>query len=126
LEAGTLQAQPQDESLFLHPAPKIFKEDCQIEWRHAAKRVYNFIRGLSPYPTAWTFLDGEVVKIYASQIGPFTEEEEPGTIRVTDGKLEVACADRWLEILSLQLSGRRRLATSDFLKGYKGTLNTFS
>ena len=111
---------------FLHPAPKIFKEDCKIEWRHSARRVYNFIRGLSPYPTAWTLLEGEPVKIYSSHLGAPTEEEDPGTIRVDSGKLEVACADRWLEILSLQVSGRKRLATPDFLKGYKGKLEAFS
>ncbi|MEM6629031.1 MAG: methionyl-tRNA formyltransferase [Bacteroidota bacterium] len=127
IESGTLQAFPQDDSLFLHPAPKIFKEDCRIDWRQSAPKVYHFIRGLSPYPTAWTELEGSSVKIFAAELGNWLEDDpEPGTIRVDKDGLYVACADRWLQILSLQIPGKKRMETADFLRGHKGELTQFS
>jgi methionyl-tRNA formyltransferase len=126
----TIEALPQEELLesgtILKPAPKIFKETCRVDWEKTAMETYNFIRGLSPYPAAWTELqypgDEEVLrfKLFASEM---IEEEPhellPGTIK-TDNKtyLWVAVKDGFLQLTDIQLSGKKRLKTDDFLNGY--------
>lgn len=128
LAAGRLTPQPQDESKFQHKAPKIFKEDCRIDWQQPAERVYNHIRGLSPYPGAWTTYLAATVKLFATQIAEPLEAVAPGTIRVDRDELRlwVAAQDRWLEVLTIQMPGKKRLATADFLRGYKDTLTRFA
>ena len=118
-----------DSSLFtlhssLMPAPKIFKETCEIDWMKPAKQVYDFIRGLSPVPGAWTTLvapDGKetVLKIYKSRK---TDKAEQGCgVISTDGKaLYISAADALLEIVELQLAGKKRMLSRDFLNGMKG------
>ncbi len=121
-----LKPQPQDDSLFLHPAPKIFKEDCRIDWGQSAAKLYNFIRGLSPYPTAWTRMGDKQVKIFSAQLGPILDGEDiPGTLQISEDSLSVACIDRWLKITSLQMEGRKRMEASDFLRGQKEGLGRF-
>ena len=114
----------QDHSQFKHPAPKIFKEHCRIDWTKPAKALYNFIRGLSPYPAAWTTLSGKMLKVYHSEIGSACEEPV-GTMKVdtTNRQLLIATADRWLAIKELQLEGKKRMPVKDFLSGYKGSLD---
>lgn len=109
----------------LHPAPKIFKETCRINWEQPAKTVYDFIRGLSPYPAAWTELcypDGAsvIVKIYKTEKLLQTHSFPIGTI-MSDGKsyFRVAVKDGFLNIDSLQLAGKKRLSVVDFLCGFK-------
>lgn len=107
----------------LRPAPKIFKETCRIDWQASTKRVYDFIRGLSPYPAAWTELtnDGKtsVLKIYASAKEFCPPTEEVGTI-VTDGKtfLKVAQADGYQQLKTIQLAGKKRMDIEEFLRGF--------
>ena len=103
----------------LKPAPKIFKETCQINWDQPAKKVYDFVRGLSPYPCAWTKLsDGNTLKIIESQkTAQATDGRRPGEIREQKGRLFIACADQWLEIGQLQLSGKKRMDARSFLNG---------
>ena len=108
----------------LKPAPKIFHDTCRIDWAQPARRVYDFIRGLSPYPAAWTTLhDGDKVvdmKIFETEIVEGKPASaDAGTIQ-TDEKeqLLVACADAWLAVKTLQISGKKRMATPDFLRGY--------
>ena len=108
----------------LRPAPKIFKETCRIDWNQPVKRVYDFIRGLSPYPAAWSELvnpEGEavVVKIFESEKLPKVHTLAPGSI-VTDGKnfLRVAVPDGFVNVLSLQLPGKKRLKTDELLRGF--------
>ena len=125
---GTAEAIPQEQMITeeLRPAPKIFKDTCRIEWGRPAKRVYNFIRGLSPYPAAWTSLvspDGVemVVKIYEAAIVPAPKKGIPyGTIE-TDGKhyIYVYTADGALSLRTLQLAGKKRMAVEDFLRGFR-------
>lgn len=125
---GTAEAIPQEQMITeeLRPAPKIFKDTCRIVWGRPAKRVYNFIRGLSPYPAAWTSLvspDGVemVVKIYEAAIVPAPKKGIPyGTIE-TDGKhyIYVYTADGALSLLTLQLAGKKRMAVEDFLRGFR-------
>ncbi len=125
---GTAEAIPQEQMITeeLRPAPKIFKDTCRIEWGRPAKRVYDFIRGLSPYPAAWTSLvspDGVemVVKIYEAAIVPAPHKGIPyGTIE-TDGKhyIYVYTADGALSLRTLQLAGKKRMAVEDFLRGFR-------
>ncbi|GCB37440.1 methionyl-tRNA formyltransferase [Bacteroides faecalis] len=124
---GTVKSIPQEEMAVageLRPAPKIFKETCRIDWNQPVKKVYDFIRGLSPYPAAWTELinsEGEAVimKVFESEKIHETHDLTPGTI-VTDGKkyIKVAVPDGFVSILSLQLPGKKRLKTDEFLRGF--------
>ncbi len=124
------QIQPQDQSTLvknieiLKPAPKIFKEDCLIDWNNDARSLHNFIRGLSPYPTAYSTLlspSGESfqMKIFKATPEISTEQLHPGTI-VTDGKqtMKVACVDGFIRLLEVQQSGKKRMPVSDFLRGF--------
>lgn len=109
----------------LHPAPKIFKETCLICWDKPAKTVYDFIRGLSPYPGAWTTLHKEQkateLKVYkTAKTGKPIGDAKPGDIETTKKALYIACADEWLEIVSLQLAGKKRMEASAFINGNKG------
>ena len=124
---GSAEATPQEQMLpdeELRPAPKIFKDTCRIEWQRPAKQVYDFIRGLSPYPAAWTTLvtpDNEeiVLKIYEAEKLDCAAKSYPcGTID-TDGKsyLHVYAADGGLSIRVLQLAGKKRMGVEDFLRG---------
>ena len=109
----------------LKPAPKIFKEDCRIDWSWEGERIVNFVRGLSPYPAAWTamYLDGEEkgsAKIFHVTFTPKEHNEPTGTIRTdAKGTLEVACADGWILIHELQVAGKRRMAARDLLLGFR-------
>ena len=111
----------------LHAAPKIFKETCQINWDQSAKRVYDFVRGLSPYPGAWTTLvspDGKetVLKIFKTSRTSL-RQGEPRMTAVTDRKPCIRCADELLMIEELQLSGKKRMSGRDFLNGIKNFEN---
>ncbi|MFO7934155.1 MAG: methionyl-tRNA formyltransferase [Bacteroidales bacterium] len=127
LAAGDLRPQPQEkfmsENEVLKKAPRIHKEDCLIRWDRPAEQVYNLIRGLSPHPGAFTHLvreNGEkvVLKIFTSHPEPQDHGEEPGTF-ATDRKrfLKVAVADGYLQILSLQQEGKKRMGIREFLAG---------
>ena len=126
---GRIETIPQD-NLFsnpsdLRPAPKLFKDTCRINWQQPAKTIYNFIRGLSPYPAAWTALempDGtcQSLKIYETTIVPRTNDMKAGTIN-TDLKtfLDIAAEDNCIRLLSIQLAGKKRLNIKEFLQGIK-------
>ncbi len=115
------------DGLAIKPAPKIFKETCEIDWTKPAKQVYDFIRGLSPVPGAWTTLiapDGKetVLKIYKARKTDRLGQGS-GTIS-TDGKaLYISAGDAQLEIIELQLAGKKRMLARDFLNGIKGIEN---
>ena len=106
----------------LRPAPKLFRENTQIDWNASARYIHDFVRGLSPYPAAWTNLvmpDGtaQVLKIFDSRVGEGTLE--PGEL-MTDGKssLLVGTGDGVISIRSLQLAGKKRMPVEDFLRGH--------
>ncbi|MEM7372195.1 MAG: methionyl-tRNA formyltransferase [Bacteroidota bacterium] len=125
LETQTIQPVAQDHSQFFHPAPKIYKEDCKINWNRPAGELYHFIRGLSPYPTAWTHLNGNMFKLFrASRLLDRVGDASPGQISITNSPVQfrVACKDYWLSIEEVQLAGKKRMTTVDFLRGYKGIL----
>ena len=109
----------------LKPAPKITKELCDIDWSQPVVRVCNLIRGLSPYPAAFTTLEAEgkparSIKVFFARTVPFAGEKPvPGTVS-SDGKthLRIACADGWAELTEVQLSGKSRMGIADFLRGF--------
>ena len=107
----------------LKPAPKIFKETCQINWKLPAKHVYDFVRGLSPYPGTWTNMEENgkqsVLKIFKTAKTSATGDEEVGSVKVEKGRLYVMCGDAWLEILELQMAGKKRMNARDFLNGMR-------
>ncbi|MEM9985830.1 MAG: methionyl-tRNA formyltransferase [Bacteroidota bacterium] len=122
LDQGTLKPKPQDDTLFRHPAPKIFKEDCEIDWHKPAKELYDLIRGLSPYPGARTTFNGEALKVYGSEPLDHDQTAPPGTLMVdrTAKTLAVACGTGWLQLTTLQMAGKKRMSVTDLLTGYKG------
>lgn len=130
---GNVKTTPQEELAKvdeLRPAPKIFKETCRIDWTKGVKPVYDFVRGLSPYPAAWTeFCQGEsdpiMLKIYETAKIFCEHTLQPGAI-VTDKKtyFRIASTDGYVDVLSLQLAGKKRMQVSDFLRGYRHTDDT--
>lgn len=109
----------------LRHAPKIFKETCRVDWQKPLKQIYDFIRGLSPYPASWTELvDAEgrrtVMKIYAAEKLPAAHSLPIGTVE-TDGKtyFRIAVVDGFLLLRTLQIAGKKRMEVADFLRGFK-------
>jgi methionyl-tRNA formyltransferase len=107
----------------LKPAPKIFTETCRIEWNRTTKEIYDFIRGLSPYPAAWTELEtvgNEHLSLKVFEAEKITEQHglNAGSV-VTDGKkrLAVAASDGFIRLLSVQPAGKKRMSVEDFLRG---------
>lgn len=126
---GTVPKMPQPMVGELKTAPKIFKETCKIDWNNDGETIYNFVRGLSPYPTAWSELDSnnkpQIVKIYDVESEKSAHTFGIGKI-ITDGKkeLKVTCKDGFVAIKELQLAGKKRMPIDEFLRGYKSdTLN---
>lgn len=122
LAEGTLR--DQEQSAFaageLAHAPKIFTETGRIDWNRPAAAIHNLIRGLSPFPGAFTQLDGKLLKIYRSELEQTKPVASPGTID-TDHKtyLRFAAPDGYVRVKELQLEGKKRMAVEDFLRGYK-------
>lgn len=118
--AGDLKPMPQDELLKGEeptPAPKIFKDTCRIDWSKPGVQVHNLVRGLSPYPAAWTDLGDTTIKVFATKVDSDMPSREPGRIYAEDGHLYADAADCRVEILELQPQGKRRMAAADFLRG---------
>jgi methionyl-tRNA formyltransferase len=119
IENNTYKALPQPNTS-LKIAPKIFKQDCQIDWRNPAASIKNFIHGLSPHPGAFTKFHNGDLKIFKAKMENQMPAEAPGTI-VTDGKtyLKFAAADGYIYAEELQAEGRKKMLVTDFLRGYK-------
>lgn len=104
------------------PAPKIFKDDCRINWDNPSVKVHNFVRGLSPYPCAWTMHSGKVLKVYRTQLSLLntTESRIPGTVVEVDNKsLHIAThGGGTISVLEIQQEGKRRMGVEEFLRGY--------
>lgn len=115
---------PQEECAELKAAPKIFKETCQINWNQSAKQAYDFVRGLSPYPGAWTVLKDDkggetVLKIFRTTKTDKPADGRVGMLMADRKHLYVACEDAWLQIDELQLAGKKRMDAQAFLNGMK-------
>ena len=126
--AGTVKPIPQEDLLNKDeeptPAPKIFKETCEIDFKRTAREVYNHIRGLSPYPAAWTTIKDAngtefALKIYETELPSEIVVGEPGAVVATKDTLTFACADGSIEVKSIQLAGKKRMTKAEFLRGFK-------
>lgn len=120
IEANNITEQPQPQNDDLKHAPKIFKEDCKIDWNSPVQTIHNLIRGLSPYPTAFTLLNEKNLKVFKAEI----EDKEPGIVAggfLTDGKtyLKFAAKDGFIKLLDIQYEGKKRMLIEDFLRGMR-------
>jgi len=121
IELGKAQPRAQDHNLS-SPAPKIFRDDCRINWDGTSTNIHNFIRGLSPAPTAWTSHKGTILKVYRSEVGKAADEKKkPGVVNIAGSTLAVATRDGSISILELQQEGKRRMSAEEFLRGYRLT-----
>ncbi|HYG40013.1 MAG TPA: methionyl-tRNA formyltransferase [Cytophagales bacterium] len=121
IEKGEIHTIPQNMTPELKSAPKIFKETCEISWNKTGREIYNFVRGLSPYPTAWSTLNGKFFKIYKTSFIPGSHSNKaPGEI-ISDGKtfIHVACQDGLISLEELQMEGKKKMIITEFLRGNK-------
>ncbi|WP_420315813.1 methionyl-tRNA formyltransferase [Ekhidna sp.] len=120
IEVGDYPSQPQDNNQEIKHAPKIFKEDCEIDWQKTSKEINDFIRGLSPYPAAWTKLHGKTLKVFEVEKANEGTNKSIGEL-YSDSKnyLRVNTKDGTLNIMDLQMEGKRRMNVTDFLRGYQ-------
>jgi methionyl-tRNA formyltransferase len=119
IQSGTYKLIPQDNTL-VSKAPKIHHETCEIDFHMPSDQVYNFIRGLSPYPSAWTTIDSKKMKVFrACKVFPDTNKD-PGYLE-TDQKdfIRIFTSDGAVELLEIQLEGRKKMSITDFLNGYQ-------
>ncbi len=117
LAAGTAEARPQDDARASR-APKLFPEDGRIPWDRPAQEVHDHVRGLSPYPAAWTEHEGTLLKVFRTQVA--RRSGEPGEVLEAEGEcLVVACGTGAVEIGEVQREGRQRMTTEAFLNGYE-------
>lgn len=119
VEKGDYELQPQEESK-VSKAPKIFTEDAEINFNQNTEKVHNFIRGMSPFPAAWTMLKESKLKVFRCKKELCEHEELPGNF-ISDNKnfLKITTKDGYVHLLDLQLQGRKRMKIKDFLNGYK-------
>jgi methionyl-tRNA formyltransferase len=122
IESGSYQEMPQEQfaSSKLRHAPKIFKEDCLVHWHNSVENVHNFIRGLSPGPTAYTVFQNKTLKIFKAEIDQNSTDLSPGEL-ITDGKtyLKFSCEDGSISVKDIQLEGKKRMKIDEFLCGIR-------
>lgn len=118
---GSVQTVPQDHKLAT-PAPKLFKENTRIDFTRPANEVHNFIRGLSPFPTAWCEYDGKKMNVYRAELAE-KMKLKPGELHFEDGRLFAGCGDQSIELKSIQLPGTRKMSGRDFANGYDLDIN---
>ena len=120
LASGTLKASPQQLNSDTKHAPKLFKTDCEIDWNNTSEQIHNLIRGLSPYPTAFTVLGDKTLKIFSAEIEPGKPEIPAGTFS-SDHKsyLKFAATDGYLSLKEMQLEGKKKMGIEEFLRGIR-------
>jgi methionyl-tRNA formyltransferase len=122
IKAGDYKPQPQPDTEATH-APKIFTETCQIDFNQTTQKVHDFVRGLSPFPGAWTTFEGKILKISLAKISTTPNEatpEKPGEFYSDNKKfLKISTKDGYLDLLELQLEGKKRMSVKDFLNGLR-------
>lgn len=120
IETGKYDLKIQDDSLATK-APKIFREDCLIDWKSPSEKIHNLIRGLSPYPAAFTHLNGKIFKIYKSRIKNSVSRiqniSDCGKIIINGRQISVQTGDGFLELLEIQMEGKKRIPSGEFLNG---------
>ncbi|MBC7487305.1 MAG: methionyl-tRNA formyltransferase, partial [Cytophagaceae bacterium] len=120
IEMGGYQTIPQDTSVSLKAAPKLFKETCQIDWNKTEGDVYNFVRGLSPYPCAWTVLNEKtykVIQVKKTQTNADNTKHPVGSVVQEDNKAYVYCQSGKIELIEIQAEGKKRMKVLDYLRG---------
>lgn len=122
LLSGNLTIIKQDNNL-VTKAPKLFKENCKIDFNQLAENVKNFINGVSPEPAAWTIWNGQQVKFYRSIVNEETIGLKPNEFKITNKNFYIGCADKEIKILEIQMPTKKIMKISDFLNGYKGEQN---
>jgi len=123
VESGRYTENPQEhltEGMELKHAPKIFKEDCNIDWNQPAETIYNLIRGLSPYPTAYTTLNDKMLKVFGAEYELVETNEQPGEF-FSDNRnfLKVSATDGFVHLTDVQLEGKKRMGIEEFLRGVR-------
>lgn len=118
IDRDSYQLQEQDHEMAT-PAPKLFTEDCKIDFSKTAEHVHNKIRGLSPFPTAWAMLDDLKFNMYRSEIGP-SMDLAPGRMQMHNDNLIAGCKDGSVILRKVQLEGKKRMSGKDFMNGYNG------
>jgi methionyl-tRNA formyltransferase len=123
VESGRYTENPQEHltvGVELKHAPKIFKEDCNINWDQPAEKVYNFIRGLSPYPTAYTTLNDKILKVFNAEYELAETGDQPGEF-FSDNRtfLKVSATDGFIHLTDVQMEGKKRMGIQEFLRGVR-------
>jgi methionyl-tRNA formyltransferase len=122
IEKGKANPKPQPKTSNLKEAPKLTSENTRINWSKSGKEIEAFIRGLSPYPVAWTILhnnnEESKTKIYSANFERSEQNLKPGSILISKKELKVACADGFIIINEIQLPGKRKMDVSSLLNGY--------
>jgi methionyl-tRNA formyltransferase len=123
VESGRYTENPQEhltEGMELRHAPKIFKEDCNINWNQPVEKIYNLIRGLSPYPTAYTILNDKMLKVFGAQYELAETGEKPGEF-FSDNRtfLKVSATDGFVHLTDVQMEGKKRMGIQEFLRGIR-------
>lgn len=119
IDNGTARGTVQDETIELKHAPKIFKEDCKIDWGMGLDNLHDFVRGLSPYPVAWTILEGKSMRIFKAHKEVGISKEKAGTLVKKDKDLKVAVEGGYLVIDEVQLQGKKRVKAQEFANGWQ-------
>jgi methionyl-tRNA formyltransferase len=119
VQSGDVVARVQEDSTELKKAPKIFRDMCEIEWSKNSEEIRNFVRGLSPFPGAWTVLNGKVYKIFKVNQQPGKQQNELIGHISTDSRsfLNIFCSDGVISILELQPEGKKRMKIEEFFRG---------
>jgi methionyl-tRNA formyltransferase len=119
-DQGTGNREQETGNALIKHAPKIFTETCKIDWNHSIITIYNLIRGLSPYPAAFTYLNDKMLKIYTAKKELHNSPKSPGSFE-TDNKtyLKFAGSDGYIFITEMQLEGKKRMSIEEFLRGYR-------
>lgn len=101
-------------------APKIFFENCMIDWENDCLKIYNFIRGLSPYPGAWTKMDGKTLKVFQTDYYELNHDLSPGQVySVSKDEIQICCRNGLIKLMEVQLEGKSKMNVKTFLNGYK-------
>lgn len=129
LEAGKIKPKKQQENIHLKLAHKLDRQTCELDWKLPMAHIYNKIRGLSPFPTAWTTLhNGEeehFLKIYGANMEKAPHNEKAGTVITNKNELKIAVRDGYINLLEIQLPGKRRMETKEVLNGLKLKKNAY-
>lgn len=121
IEVGNYPTIPQSDHNEIKHAPKIFKETCEINWNQPSKKIVDFVRGLSPYPGAWTVLNGKMYKIFKCEESRVQSKQSIVTdnLWIIDHGLKIRTVDGWVNILEFQPEGKKRMTVEEFLRGNK-------